>query len=265
MFLFCSSNCLPYICNIMKRAVVIGASSGIGRQVAQLLIQDGWSVGLAARREFLLQELKQMAPGRIVTSHIDVTDGDCAEKLLDLISSLGGMHLFFYSTGVGWQNSNMELAKEFKTMDTNVMGFTRMVGTAFEYFKNNAGGHIAVISSIAGTKGLGPAPSYSASKALQNTYIEALEQLSRTQKLNISFTDIRPGFVDTPLLRVCNSAGTEGKQTCYPMLMNSGKVAKYIVMAINKNRKVVIIDWRWRIVTILWRFIPRCIWIRMKL
>jgi len=233
--------------------------------VAQLLIQDGWYVGLAARRENLLQELRQMAPERVVTETIDVTENNCGKKLLGLISSLGGMHLFLYSTGIGWQNRDMELDREIKTMDTNVIGFTRMTGTAFEYFKNNAGGHIAIISSIAGTKGLGPAPSYSASKALQSTYIEALEQLSRTQKLNISFTDIRPGFVDTPLLQPSDSGGEGGTQVPYPMLMQPGKVAKYILKAINKRRKVVIIDWRWRILTILWRLIPRSIWIKMKL
>ena len=176
----------------MKRAIVIGASSGLGRQVAQLLIQDGWYVGVAARRENLLQDLKQIAPERVKTSSIDVTEGNCVEKLLELISFVGGMHLFFYSSGIGWQNRDMIIDREIKTMQTNAVGFTRMVGTAFEYFRNNTGGHIAVISSIAGTKGLGPAPSYSASKALQNTYIEALEQLSKSQKLGILFTDIRP-------------------------------------------------------------------------
>ena len=86
-------------------------------------------------------------------------------------------------------------------MDTNAVGFTRLVGCAYRYFANNGGGHIACITSIAGTKGLGPAPAYSASKAMQNTYLQALEQLAISKHHNIHFTDIRPGFVDTPPTR----------------------------------------------------------------
>ena len=249
----------------MKRAIVIGASSGLGRQVAQLLIQDGRYVGVAARRENTLQDLKQIAPERVKTSSIDVTEGNCVEKLLELISFVGGMHLFFYSSGIGWQNRDMIIDREIKTMQTNAVGFTRMVGTAFEYFRNNTGGHIAVISSIAGTKGLGPAPSYSASKALQNTYIEALEQLSKSQKLGILFTDIRPGFVDTPLLHLSKDGESKYQQSSYPMLMHSGKVAKHIMKAIYAHKRVVVIDWRWRIITALWRLIPRFIWVRLKI
>lgn len=234
--------------------------------MARLLIQDGWHVGLAARRENLLQELRDTAPERVVTACIDVTKDDCGKKLLALITSLGGMDLFFHAAGTGWQNRDMEPDKETATMETNVMGFTRMTGTAFRYFRDNAGGHIAVISSIAGTKGLGAAPSYSASKALQNTYIEALEQLSRTRRLGISFTDIRPGFVDTPLLHHSPS-GTEmcGRQMRYPMLMQPEKVARHIIKAIYRRRHTVVIDRRWHIITMLWKLMPRFIWVRMKL
>ena len=94
-----------------------------------------------------------------------------------------------------------------------------MVDTAFIYFRKSGGGHLAVISSIAGTKGLGVAPAYSATKRFQNTYIDALEQLSYLQKLNIRFTDIRPGFVATDLLN-------DGKH--YPLLMDAAKVGRHI-------------------------------------
>ena len=120
----------------------------------------------------------------------------------------------------------------------------------------HGGGHIAVISSIAGTKGLGPAPSYSATKAMQNTYIEALEQLSNARRLNIRFTDIRPGFVDTDLLNDGNR---------YPLLLSKEKVARDIVRSIEKRRHVRVIDWRWRCITWFWRRIPRCLWRRLKL
>lgn len=120
----------------------------------------------------------------------------------------------------------------------------------------HGGGHIAAITSIAGTKGLGPAPSYSATKAFQGTYIEALEQLANTQKLNIRFTDVRPGFVGTALLNDGNR---------YPMMLRKEDVAFEIVEAIRKHKHVCVIDWRWRIVTALWRCIPKCIWRHLPL
>lgn len=249
----------------MKRAVIIGASSGIGRQVAQLLVQDGWHVGLAARRIDKLQELKRINEERVKTIEMDVTNPEATTQLRTLISQMGGMNLFFYAAGIGKQNPLLDEQIELGTIETNAMGFTRMVGEAFRYYAERAGGHIAVISSIAGTKGLGPAPSYSATKALQNTYLQALEQLSNSRNLNIAFTDIRPGFVQTELLFPQNNENDENATQQYPMLMSAQKVAKLIVKAIYKKRHKVVIDWRWRLLTSLWRCIPNVIWRKLNL
>ena len=131
-----------------------------------------------------------------------------------------------------------------------------MIGTAYRYLAERGEGHIAAITSIAGTKGLGPAPSYSATKALQATYLEALEQQAHQRGLNIRFTDIRPGFVDTALLN---------GDFRYPMLMRPEKVARDIVRSIYRRRHVRIIDARYRILTFFWRLIPRCLWRRISL
>ena len=136
------------------------------------------------------------------------------------------------------------------------MGFTRMIGEAYRYFAEQGKGHIAVITSIAGTKGLGPAPSYSATKAMQNVYLQALEQQANARGLKIRFTDIRPGFVNTALL-----AG----DFHYPMLLKPQKVAQEIVYAINHRQHIRVIDWRYRMLTALWRRIPRCVWRIIKL
>ena len=111
-----------------------------------------------------------------------------------------------------------------------------------------------VISSIAGTKGLGAAPAYSATKRFQNTYIEALAQLARMQRLNIHFTDIRPGFVDTDLL---------GDDKKYPLLMSPSKVATSIIRAIERRKPVCTTDIRYRILVFFWRLIPRFLWERL--
>ncbi len=240
----------------MKKAVVMGASSGIGMEVAKLLLADGWIIGVAARRTDLLEQLKDTAPERVVMETIDVNADGAEDMLLSLIVTLGGMDLFFYAPGIGWQNPTLEPDKENNTVTTNALGFTRMVGTAFRYMATHGGGHIAAVTSIAGTKGLGPAPAYSATKAFQNTYLQALEQQANARKLNIRFTDLRPGFVDTALL---------GDGNRYPILLRKEDVAYEMVEAIRHHKHIWVIDWRWRILTALWRRIPRWVWRRLDL
>ena len=235
----------------MKRAIVIGASSGIGQEVAMLLMKEGWTVGVAARREDKLKAL-----GAAAFEPIDVTKEDATERLQSLISRLGGMDLFFYASGIGKQNRELEEDIELATMQTNGLGFTRMIGEAYRYFAKQGHGHIAAITSIAGTKGLGPSPSYSATKAMQNVYLQALEQQANARGLNIHFTDIRPGFVDTPLLT---------GDFHYPMMLKPEKVAKEIITAINHRQHIRVIDWKYRLLTAFWRRIPRCLWRHIRL
>lgn len=240
----------------MKRAIIIGATSGIGQEVAKCLLQEGWHIGIAGRRQSALEVFQQTAPEQLVIQALDVTQEDANEKLNTLIAKLGGMDLFLLSSGIGFQNMKLDIDIELNTARTNVEGFTRMVDTAFSYFKENGGGHLAVISSIAGTKGLGVAPAYSATKRFQNTYIDALEQLAHLQKLNIHFTDIRPGFVATNLLN-------DGKH--YPMLMKADKVGRLITRALNRNQRVAVIDWRYGFLVFFWRMIPRWLWKRLPI
>lgn len=235
----------------MKRAVVIGASSGIGMEVAKRLLQDGWTLGVAARRVELLQTI-----GAAEVAEIDVTAEDATARLRDLVARLGGMDLFFYASGIGKQNRELREDIELATMQTNGLGFTRMIGEAYRYFAERGEGHIAAITSIAGTKGLGPAPSYSATKAMQNVYLQALEQQANARGLRIRFTDIRPGFVDTALLN---------GDFKYPMMLRPENVAREIVSAINSHQHIRVIDWRYRLLTAFWRRIPRFIWRRFKL
>ena len=242
--------------NEVKKAIIVGASSGIGREVAQLLIADGWLLGIAARREEPLLELKAMAPERVEVQAIDITKSDANEQLMSLIGRLGGIDLYFHASGIGKQNRELDTEIELRTMETNAVGFTRMINTAFRYFAEQGKGHIAAITSIAGTKGLGPAPAYSATKALQATYLQALEQQAHQRGLNIRITDIRPGFVDTALLN---------DNFKYPMLMRPETVAQDIVRNIYRKRHIRIIDWRYRILTFIWQLIPNWIWRKIKI
>ena len=239
-----------------KKAIIVGASSGIGLEVAKLLLAEGWQLGIAARREEQLLALKSTAPERIEAMTIDVTQTDAGERLLTLVERLGGMDLYFHSSGIGKQNRTLETDIELRTMETNALGFTRMIDTAYRYFARQGKGHIAAITSIACTKGLGPAPAYSATKALQATYLQALEQQARQCHLDIRITDIRPGFVDTTLL-----SGTFR----YPMMLRPEAVARDIVNSIRKGRHVRIIDARYRVLTFFWNLVPNWLWRRLKL
>ena len=162
----------------MKRIIIIGATSGIGLEVARCYLKDGWQVGVAGRREEELEKIRLSAPGQVCTQTIDVTREDAPFSLEQLITKMGGMDVFLLSSGIGKQNLSLQPDIELQTAATNVSGFIRMVNAAYHYFEQRGKGHIAVISSIAGTKGLGSAPAYSATKRFQNTYINALEQLS---------------------------------------------------------------------------------------
>lgn len=228
----------------------------MGMEVAKLLLAEGCRLGVAARREDRLQALKQLAPDRVEVQAIDVTAEDATSRLRSLIDRLGGMDLFFYASGIGKQNRTLTPDIELNTVNTNGMGFTRMIGEAYRYFAERGEGHIVAITSIAGTKGLGPAPSYSATKAFQNVYLQSLEQQANARNLKIRFTDIRPGFVDTDLL-----AG----DFRYPMMLKPEKVARQIVSAIHSRCHIKVIDWRYALLTTLWRRLPRPLWRHLKL
>ena len=240
----------------MKRAVIIGATSGIGREVALLLLRRGWQVGVAGRRAELLQEIQSEAPARTKYRQVDVTSKESPRQVHSLIEDLGGMDLFLLCAGIGHQNPGLLPDIELATAETNVTGFIRMVDTAYAWFRERGGGHIAVISSIAGTQGLGAAPAYSATKRFQNTYVDALAQLARMQHAGIRFTDIRPGFVDTALLK--------GNKK-YPMLMRPERVAARIVRALERKERVCVIDGRYRVLVCFWRLIPRFLWERLPI
>ena len=99
-----------------KRAIIIGASSGIGREVAKLLMQEGWTIGVAARRVDKLEELNAAA-----MEQIDVTKDDATTRLQSLISRLGGMDLFFYASGIGKQNRELQEDIELATLPTKAV------------------------------------------------------------------------------------------------------------------------------------------------
>lgn len=226
---------------LMNSVIIVGATSGIGREVAKLFINRGWKVGVCGRREEKLLKLQQLNPKTVFIKVLDVTKEDAPAGLNSLIDEMDGLDLYLHVSGVGYQNKTLDPTPELQTVETNAKGFTRMIDTIFHYFELHPERkcHIACISSIAGTKGLGVSPAYSATKAYCNTYMEALEQLASIKGLDITFTDIRPGFVDTDLLK---------GDYKYPLMMKADKVAKDIVKGIERKR-----------------MIPKCLWVKLNI
>ena len=237
------------------KAIIMGTTSGIGLEVAKILNGQGYELGIAGRREENLREIKESLSNVKAYMPIDITAADAPEKLGSLIEQLGGMDLYFHSSGIGYQNKELDPSMELKTIETNCSGLTRVINTAFQYFcQENRKGQIAVITSIARTKGIGLAPAYSATKRFQSTYVQALAQLATTRKADISFTEIRPGFVDTALLK-----------HKYPMLLKPEAVAQKIVKAIQRKKRVATIDWKYRLLVYAWQMIPNWFWERWDL
>lgn len=244
----------------MKKIIIMGATSGIGLHLAETYAAMGWKVGAAGRKEAPMKKLKEMFPQQVEWSRIDITKNDAPQQLLELIRKLGGMDVYLHLAGIGYENADLEIDKDVATAETNVVGYTRMLDAAYRFFRKMSekgfGGHIAVVSSVAGTKGIGKLASYSASKRYQSTYLEALEQLAHTDGVDLAFPDIRPGWVRTPLLE---------SDRIYPMTMEEEKVVPLIIKAIKKRSRIAVIDWRWATAVAFWRLIPGFLWVRIPL
>ncbi|MGN0282076.1 MAG: SDR family NAD(P)-dependent oxidoreductase [Prevotella sp.] len=238
--------------------IVMGATSGIGNEVAKIFAMRGWRVGVAGRREDILSKMVAENNGIVAYEVIDVTASQAIDGLHKLMAKMGGMDMYFHSSGIGYQNTALDADKELKTIETNCLGMARLVGEAFRYFEQHpeTEGQIAVISSIARTKGLGAAPAYSASKRFTSNYLESLCQLTSIKGIrNIHISDIRPGFVKTPLI--------EGSH--FPMQLDASKVAMSIVDGLERRKSVITINWLYRLLVFFWQMIPRFIWIRMRI
>lgn len=246
---------------IMRRAIIIGATSGIGRAVAAALLVQGWQVGIAGRREHLLKELESEAGGdRVVSERMDVTQDSATEALDRLIERLGDVDLLLFASGIGRQNRALDEHIELSTVKTNCEGMVRIVDHFINHVRHNPAytarrkAHVAVITSVAGTMGIGTAPAYSATKKMQSTYLVALSQLIRMEQLPITLSDIRPGFVRTEILN---------PEKHYPMVISCERAAQYIIKGLARRKRIITFDWRYRSIVFFWRMIPRWLWERM--
>ncbi len=240
----------------MKRAIVIGATSGIGRALANRLVLDGYKTGITGRRVSLLQEIKNEHPEQIIYKSFDVIDTDNAiHTLKDLIDELGGLDLLILSSGIGYDNLDFDFDFEKDIIDVNVLGFTNIINWSYKYFTKQNRGHLVAITSIAGLRGRDRATAYHASKAYQSNYIEGLQHHVVKSKSPVRISNIRPGYVHTALI--------EGNDFFWTMPVE--KVANQIYKAIKKQKKEVFVTKRWNILACLMQITPKSIYQRLKI
>lgn len=238
----------------MKKIIIIGATSGIGRGLAELYAQEDCLIGIVGRRENLLKEICTLDKNKLFYQACDITHTEITISCLEaFVNKIGGMDLLIICAGTGELNPNLSYLLEEPTIQTNVIGFTSIADWGFRYFEQQKGGHLVTISSVGGIRGSGIAPAYNASKAYQINYMEGLRQKATKSPYPIYTTDIRPGFVDTAM------AKGDGLFWVTPV----EKAVKQIKKAISRKKKIAYISERWRYVATLFRILPSAIYCRM--
>jgi short-subunit dehydrogenase len=238
----------------MKKVIIIGASSGIGKALAKVLAADGYALGLAARRLALLVELQQEIGSQTWARQIDVADTrEAMARFSDLIREMGDVDLVVISAGTGFINPDLDWEKENETIAVNVTGFTAIANVASHYFFKKGAGHLVNISSIAALRGSGSAPAYNASKAFESVYLQGLQQKIARLRLPITVTDIQPGFVDTAM--------AQGEGLFW--VASPEEAARQIYQAIKRKKSHAYITKRWRLIAWFFKFAPDWIYNRL--
>lgn len=229
--------------------MIIGATSGIGRALAERYLHKGHVVGITGRRGELLEELAAAHPGKVFWRAFDVTDADtCVVHLEALVAAMGGADVVVVSAGGGSVNTTLDNEIERNTVKLNVAAFTQLATWAFHTLSRRGGGHLAAITSVAGTRGSRQAPAYSATKAFQIAYLEGLQQKGRKEGYNVSVTDIRPGFVKTKSVPGAPRRFWEA---------DVQRAATQIYRGLERQSRVIYITRRWQLVSLIYRLAPR--------
>lgn len=236
-----------------KKAIIVGASSGIGEGLAETLVKDGYMVGITGRREEKLMAIKEKYPENIITCAFDVTEWAYSKKCIDhLLEELGGVDLFIYCSGLGATNKYFDFLIDYKVIRVNIIGFTNAITHIYKYMIGQGHGHIVNISSVAGLRGHHHHAAYHSTKSYQSKYMESLRKLCFKSNCNIKVTDIRPGFVQTEFIE---------KRPAF-LVSSLAKAVKQMYHAIKMQRKVVYVSRRYMIIAFLMKVFPACLYDR---
>lgn len=236
-----------------KKIIIVGSSSGIGREIAKIYAEQGHFIGVTGRRTELLQQLEDEYPANITIAPFDVTGNENLYHIQSLIKSLGGLDLLIYNAGYG--EPSMELIPENEKIitQTNVNGFVEIVDYAFNFFVQQGYGQIAATSSLSALRGNSWSPAYSASKAFMSNYAEGLNIKAGKLKRNIVVTDIKAGFIATKMAKAYTQF----------WIAPVNKAATQIIKAIEQKKRVVYITKRWWLIGQLMKIIPYSLYCRL--
>ncbi|MDC0173057.1 SDR family NAD(P)-dependent oxidoreductase [Gammaproteobacteria bacterium] len=230
----------------MKNAIIIGASSGIGYELAIQMANQGYRLGLMARRQELLVELSDRLPGEHFVQVTDLLDADMARtQLATLIEKMGDVELIVVNSGVGASEKILDWTIESEMIDVNVRGFTAMSMDAMNHFVQRGGGHLVGVSSVAAHFSGGLSLTYNATKAFVSNYLNGMRSRASRSGLPITITTVEPGFIDTPMLE-SKPIGTVPVE----------KAVSQMVKAILGKKNHVYITHRWVIVAGLFYILP---------
>ena len=182
-----------------KKIWITGASSGIGKALAIKFAKEGWQVAASARRENLLNELEKVN-SNIYSFPLDVVDLESSKKIFnEIIGKLGGIDLCVFSTGTYDPKKEREINLEQiqNTINVNFFGTLNCIKAVEKYFKEKKNGHISIVSSVAGYRGLPNSTGYGPSKAALTNLTESL--YFDFKKYNVRVSLISPGFIKTPM------------------------------------------------------------------
>ncbi len=230
-----------------RRAIVVGASSGIGAAIVRQLVREGYRVFALARRQGMLEELARECGGALLVEAHDVRDADAVPALFERAArELGGVHLLVYAAGVMPEigRDEYDTAKDLEQVAVNLEGCIAWCNEAARLFRTQRSGTILGISSIAGDRGRKGNPVYGTTKAAMNTFLEALR--NRLAESGVHVCTIKPGFVDTVM--------TQGKKTFW--LISAEEAARLSLAAARSRANVRYVPRRWWFVGTAIRAIP---------
>lgn len=229
-----------------NKIIITGATSGIGRRMAELYSEQGNRVGVTGRRNNLLEELKQQYPEQIETECFDVTRDENIARMESLVKKLGGLDLLIINAGVGEPSKELKWELDKMMVDINVVAFIEIANWGFNYFINQNHGQLVTVSSMAANRGNSWAPAYAASKSFQSKYFEGIGIKLQKLKKNVFVTCIEPGFVDTKMAK--------GNKIFWLVPLN--KAVRQIIKAIEKKKRKVYISRRWWLIAKLMKWSP---------
>ncbi len=227
--------------------LIFGATSGIGRALAELYTSQGHHVTITGRRQEKLDEIKAQQPDLYLTFRHDIRQTETTDDIISQAHEhFGQIDLIIVNAGIG--KFNLELDWEIceSVIKTNVIGVTKALIASYKYFREQGKGQLVNVSSVASLLGGAANPTYNASKAYQANFMEALWiKAQKSKKARIAVTDIRPGFVDTKLAQ---------GETFWKADVQTA--AKQIAQAIKRRKKVAYITKRWGLVAFVLKWLP---------